>query len=328
MFNGGNIGRPGTRVSEQTGGPRNELTLPLQHALVIALLVCGAALTLALEMALIGRGLLLVVAVALLGYGLWRVALLLSDWLEGAALAWSRVALAVVGAVLLWAWLQYGQPTLERLWWPIWYGPPMDGFAPVQFGNDPLNMRLMPGWLFIVRALLVPTVAVAYALPAWLILQRFGMEIVLPQLLAVTPQQVRVATHVPRFVTTIEQQDDEPQKTAKAGPPIYVQVSDAPAPDADRLEQRARHTRAVQLEDLEPAQWEIIASRAASNLPWSEADVGRGKVLTTPQFRAVTQQLASLGYLRLRVPTNPRSGYEWTPAGLRFLERRWWERLG
>ena len=327
MFNGGNIGRQGTRVSEQTGGPRNELTLPLQHALVIALLVCGAALVVALEMALIGRGLLLAAVFCIMGYGLWRAALELERWLDGAALAWTRVALAITGAALLWAWVWYAQPTVEKLWWPVWYGLPMDGFAPVQFGNDPLALRLMPGWVFVLRALLVPTLLVAYALPAWLILQRFGMEIVLPQLLAVTPQQVRVSTHVPGFVRTIKQ-EDEPQKTAKAGPPIYVQVSDPPAPDAGRLERRAQHTRAVKLEDLQPAQWEIIASRAASNLPWSEADVGRGKILTTPQFRAITQQLASLGYLRLRVPTNPRSGYEWTPAGLRFLERRWWERLG
>lgn len=137
----------------------------------------------------------------------------------------------------------------------------------MQFGNDPLALRLMPGWLFIVRALLVPTVAVAYALPAWLVLQRFGMEIVLPQLWRVTPQQVHVATRVPRFVTTIEQQDGEPQKTAKAGPRFTLQVSDA---QAGRRPPGAAGDILVRCSNLAPAQWEIIASRAASNLPWSE----------------------------------------------------------
>jgi len=328
IIGSGGLGKPGVRVSERGGGRANEFDLPLLHAAVIAgIILVGFLVILPLEMLLIGRGLLLAVVLVGVLWGIYRLARL------GDSLLY-RLVLVVLAGELLFLWVEYGQPYIEKAWIPVWYGMlTPDGYLPVQFGNDPLNMRLMPGWLLLVRALAAPGIAIAYVFTGRLVMQRFGMEIVLPQFLAVVPNPVPVRVHVPGWFTHLEQDEHEPPEPARKLPPIIVEsVDNEPherevARGVTTSNGTGNSGRRTELPDLAPEQWDALADYVLAGRPWSGPEVGAGRILTTPQYRALTKALLRCEYLRERQPGNPRGGYDWTEGGLRFLRKRWWERV-
>lgn len=320
----GGFGKPGVRVGEKTGGKAAEFDLPLLHALVIGILLAvGVCVVLPLELALIGRGLLLAGFVAALVWGVWRLAQASDSLLY-------RVALVMLGGAALLLWLEFGQPYVERLWIPVWYGlPTTDGFAPVQFGNDPLRMRLLPGWVLVVRLLAIPGVALAYCVPAMLVLQRFGMEIVLPQFLSVVPNPVPVRTHVPRWFPHLEQDfGEEDAAEPAAGPQILVEW-----PDLEPREQEigngvttsngmGNHGRRTALPVLSLDKWDALAAYVLTGRSWSEDNVARGNILTKDEYRLLTKALLECHYLTRREGSS--RGYAWTAEGLAFLRHRLW----
>lgn len=319
----GGLGKPGVRVSERGGGKANEFDLPLLHAAVIAALIAGVfVIVIPLLMLLIGRGLLLAGVVVAVLWGVWRW-----GW-QYESLPW-RLGVIAVGATLLWLWLDFGQGYVEKLWWPVWYGwPTAEGYLPVQVGNDPLAMRLMPGWIVLARLLGVPAVALAYGVTAWLIGQRFGIEILFPQLLAITPQPVKVRARLPRWFSTLEQEREE-KPAPKHAPIIVEHIDDAPheqevAADVWRSNGTGNSGRRTWLEDVSSEQWDAIAAYVLAGRPWNGPEVGAGRILTTPQYRALTKQLLACKYLRERQPGNPRGGYDWTHGGRKFLQKRLW----
>lgn len=324
----GGMGKPGVRVSERGGGKANEFDLPLMHAGVIAgIILAGFLVVLPLEMLLIGRGLLLAAFVMALVYTVWRLGNLSESLLY-------RAVVVLLGGVALWFWLEYGQGYIEKAWIPVWYGMlTPDGYLPVQFGNDPLNMRLMPGWLLLVRALAAPGILVAYVFTGRLVMQRFGMEIVLPQFLAVVPNPVPVRVHVPGWFTHLEQDEHEPPEPARKLPPIIVESIDNEPHEREVVRGvttsngTGNSGRRTELPDLSPEQWDALADYVLAGRPWSGPEVGAGRILTTPQYRALTKALLRCEYLRERQPGNPRGGYDWTEGGLRFLRKRWWQRV-
>ena len=79
---------------------------------------------------------------------------------------------------------------------------------------------------------------------------------------------------------------------------------------------------AVQL--VEPLRCENLALRAEVQKLRAEVQKLRDDVTA---LQRENEALLRCEYLRERQPGNPRGGYDWTEGGLRFLRKRWWERV-
>lgn len=324
---GGMLGRPGVRVTERGGGAENELRLPLRHGLVIGLLILVACLIVVpLLMALIGRGLLLFAVFAALVYLTLRAVLIFDDWR-------ATVALGALSFGLMWAWTRYAQPVVELWWVPVWWGMPEGDVLPVRVLDG--AWMALPASVMLVRCMAVIGVALGYAVPAWLILQRFGIEILMPQLLAVVPNPVDVRVKVPGLFRHIEQEhyDAEPEPPVPTRPALVIESVDEEPHEQEvasgvwSSNGTGNSRMRTELTALEPQQWDTLSSYVLSGRSWSGPEVGAGRILTTPQYRSLTRDLLRCGFLEERKPGNPRGGYAWTRNGRRFLEHRWWEHL-
>lgn len=316
---GGGFGQPGVRIQERTGSTESEIIHPLKQAGILALLVAVALVVILMEMALIGRGLLLVLALYGIGALVWRV-----WWLCGNV--WLRVGTALGAGVLVWLWLAFGQPYVERLWLPVWYGIPRDGYAPIQFGNDPLAMRNAPGWIVPLRVLLVPALALGYAYPAYLLSQRFGLSILFPQMDAFTPKPLDARPRVPRFIHTIDTDDDaEPEPAHR---PIYVTTTDLEPHDQEigagvrKSNGTGNSKQHWNVGLLSVEQWDALKAHLDRGGRWSNRALAP-KLMTDTQQRELTEAMLNAKLLRRTDSGHGKpAGYALTNAGRAFFAHR------
>jgi len=322
---GGGFGQPGVRIQERTGSTESEIIHPLKQAGILALLVAVALVVILMEMALIGRGLLLVLALYGIGALVWRVWWLCDN-------VWQRVGTALGAGVLVWLWLAYGQPYTERLWLPVWYGIPRDGYAPIQLGNDPLAMRNAPGWLVPLRLLLVPALALGYAYPAYLLSQRFGLSILFPQMDAFTPKPLEARPRVPRFIHTIDTDDDaEPEPAHR---PIYVTTTDLEPHDQEigegvrKSNGQGNSKRHWNIGLLSPEQWDALKAHLDRGGRWSNRALSP-RVMTDTQQRELTPLMVAAGLLKRTDSGHGKpAGYVLTNAGRAFFAHRVYDQEG
>lgn len=320
----GGFGKPGVRITERTGGADSEFRLPLKHAVVIALIIAvGCLVVVPLLMLIIGRGLLMAAVMALIGYAMLRLALASVLWYE-------RAAIGAVGFAAMFVWVVYGQPVVEQWWVPVWYAAPEGALLPVRVGDG--DWVYLPAFIIAVRLMATVAVALSYALPAWLILQRFGIEILMPQLLAVTPNPVPVRVHMPLWVRHIEQDYGEPEPLpVRAGPEIIVEWPELEPQEREIAEGVAvsngmgNHGRRTTLPVIAAEKWEALTAYVLTGRSWAEEHVARGNILTKSEYRDLTRALLECHYLDKRQGAS--RGYAWTPEGLAFLRHRLWRHV-
>lgn len=322
---GGGFGQPGVRIQERTGSTESEIIHPLKQAGILALLVAVALVVILMEMALIGRGLLLVGVMLGLGLVLWR-----GWWFDENV--WWRIGIMLAGGVAMWAWAAFGQPYVERLWLPVWYGIPRDGYAPIQFGNDPLAMRNAPGWLVPLRVLLVPALALGYAYPAYLLSQRFGLSILFPQMDAFTPKPLDARPRVPRFIHTIDTDDDaEPEQAHR---PIYVTTTDLEPHDQEigagvrKSNGTGNSKQHWNVGLLSVEQWDALKAHLDRGGRWSNRALAP-KLMTDTQQRELTEAMLNAKLLRRTDSGHGKpAGFTLTNAGRAFFANRVYDQEG
>ena len=321
----GGIGQPGVRISERTGSKESEIIHPLLQGAILALLVAVALVVILLEMALIGRGLLLALALYAIGALAWRV------WWQ-CENVWQRIAVALGAGVLVWLWLAFGQPYTERLWLPVWYGVPHDGYAPIQFGNDPLKMQLAPGWLVPLRLLLVPALALGYAYPAYLLSQRFGLAILFPQMDAFTPKPLEARPRIPRVIHTVDTGAEEaPEPSTR---PIYVSAVDLEPHEqmigegVSKSNDTGNSQRHWNIGLLSLEQWDALKIHLDRGGRWSNRALSP-RVMTDTQQRELTPLMVAAGLLKRTDSGHGKpAGYTLTNAGRAFFAHRVYDQEG
>ncbi|OQA23108.1 MAG: hypothetical protein BWY63_00433 [Chloroflexi bacterium ADurb.Bin360] len=316
---GGGFGQPGVRIQERTGSTESEIIHPLKQAGILALLVAVALVVILMEMALIGRGLLLVLALYGICALVWRV-----WWLCGNV--WLRVGTALGAGVLVWLWLAFGQPYVERLWLPVWYGIPRDGYAPIQFGNDPLAMRNAPGWLVPLRLLLVPALALGYTYPAYLLSQRFGLSILFPQMDAFTPKPLEARPRIPRVIRTVDTGIEEPEEEHYR--PIYVSAVDLEPHEqmigegVSKSNGTGNSQRHWNVGLLSVDQWDALKAHLDRGGRWSNRALSP-RVMTDTQQRELTPLMVAAGLLKRTDSGHGKpAGYALSNAGRAFFAHR------
>ena len=322
---GGGFGQPGVRIQERTGSTESEIIQPLKQAVILALLVAVALMVILMEMALIGRGLLLVLALYGIGALVWRV-----WWLCGNV--WLRVGTALGAGVLVWLWLAFGQPYVERLWLPVWYGIPRDGYAPIQFGNDPLAMRNAPGWIVPLRVLLVPALALGYAYPAYLLSQRFGLSILFPQMDAFTPKPLDAHPVIPRVIRTVQTNIEEPEEEHYR--PIYVSAVDLEPHEqmigegVSKSNGTGNSQRHWNIGLLSLEQWDALKAHLDRGGRWSNRALSP-RVMTDTQQRELTPLMVEAGLLKRTDSGHGKpAGFTLTNAGRAFFAHRVYDQEG
>ena len=322
---GGGFGQPGVRIQERTGSTESEIIHPLKQAVILALLVAVALMVILMEMALIGRGLLLVLALYGIGALVWRV-----WWLCGNV--WLRVGTALGAGVLVWLWLAFGQPYVERLWLPVWYGIPRDGYAPIQFGNDPLAMRNAPGWIVPLRVLLVPALALGYAYPAYLLSQRFGLSILFPQMDAFTPKPLDAHPVIPRVIRTVQTNIEEPEEEHYR--PIYVSAVDLEPHEqmigegVSKSNGTGNSQRHWNIGLLSLEQWDALKAHLDRGGRWSNRALSP-RVMTDTQQRELTPLMVEAGLLKRTDSGHGKpAGFTLTNAGRAFFAHRVYDQEG
>lgn len=315
----GGIGQPGVRISERTGSKESEIIHPLLQGAILALLVAVALVVILLEMALIGRGLLLALALYAIG------ALALRVWWQ-CENVWQRIGVALGAGALVWLWLAFGQPYTERLWLPVWYGVPHDGYAPIQLGNDPLAMRNAPGWLVPLRLLLVPALAVGYAYPAYLLSQRFGLAILFPQMDAFTPKPLEARPVIPRVIRTVDTGIEEPEEEHYR--PIYVTSTDLEAHEqmigegVSKSNGTGNSQKHWDIGLLSLEQWDALKIHLDRGGRWSNRALSP-RVMTDTQQRELTPLMVAAGLLKRTDSGHGKpAGYTLSNAGRAFFAHR------
>jgi len=299
------------------GGERatreSELTRPVYHAGMVALLLAGAFALLLWECVLIGRALPLAVGAGVLLWCAWPG--LFSDRLG----LGTRLALAVVIAVLVgvwWFWL--GPALLWRAWFPLWWVVDLSAGTLTVHGQ--VRGLTLPLWWLVLRLLAIVAPPVIYAGAGGPLLLRFWQEIIFPGLSAVRAFPVDIwRLPFPPFswlAPTEDATEAEPEAAVVIGPDYEPHTTTTPGDSTVRSNGSGQSWRRVIITlGLTDDDWVSIAKRTLGGFGFTDGERLPGMALH--KWRALRQALGEARWLE-----NPTGrGWALTEYGRSQFER-------